>query len=787
MAELKSPSPKRSTFWRKLFARAVLALAFIILVIAGIQGWGWSNSTAFCTQFCHGVHLEELVAYQDSHHIRVECVECHIGQESTLRNIVLKTSHMRSLPSVLFGQYDHPLEAKSLRPTNESCERCHWPPTFHGDRLLQIEHFRPDEYNTEERIYLALKTGGGEREAGLGYGIHWHIGNQVEYIATDERYQDIRWVRATLPDGRMVEYNDVTNPLSGEEIAQADKQVMDCVDCHNRMGHAFLSPDWTIDKALAEGRLDRDLPFIKQEMMTLFTTTYPDQETALTAVESLEARYRSVYPGVIAAQAAAVKQATDVAQELATVLVFEEPGITWQSFPNNGEHKEFPGCFRCHGGKHQSQDGESIRLGCNICHSIPMVTSAQEPLSEIAISLIQEPASHQEANFIASHRVLASDDCTVCHGETAFGSDDSSFCANSACHGQAWSSVDLEAAFPHPTPLEGKHATVGCYSCHAGVEQLSYQCANCHEPPGDPHFGSDCQDCHTPDGFATAALPENLGLPMQLEGAHTELECSACHVPSQGLEVKCANCHQPPSGPPFGPTHLGQDCENCHELTGFRGATLPPERHPVLLVGNHQRVSCGACHSESQPAPEYVCDNCHQRPDVHMEVSETCSTCHSPEGWVESVASILPQMPHPSEGREDCLLCHDTGGTRPVPATHQGRTGDSCLRCHQIGAPAQVPNIPHELEGRDDCLLCHAEGGVKPSPSDHEGRASEDCQMCHQPSAEPAAAPPTIPHDLEGRDDCLLCHDPSGQVKPAPIDHTDRIIEQCVLCHQSGS
>ena len=51
------------------------------------------------------------------------------------------------------------------------------------------------------------------------YGIHWHIANPVEFITNGEDKQEIRWVRTTLPDGRTVEYNDVTNPLSPEEIA----------------------------------------------------------------------------------------------------------------------------------------------------------------------------------------------------------------------------------------------------------------------------------------------------------------------------------------------------------------------------------------------------------------------------------------------------------------------------------------------------------------------------------------------------------------------------------------
>lgn len=183
-----------------------------MFAIIAIQGWEYSNSTSFCTTVCHDVHPEEAVAYQDSYHARVPCVECYLGRLGMLQTLLFKSRDVKQIPLTLFRLYERPLEAKTLRPASESCELCHWPPAFHGDTVREIKHFEPDRDNTERRIYLLLKTGGGERSSGLGYGIHWHIENKVEYIATDGHKQDIRWVRATLPDGRTVEYDDVIDP-----------------------------------------------------------------------------------------------------------------------------------------------------------------------------------------------------------------------------------------------------------------------------------------------------------------------------------------------------------------------------------------------------------------------------------------------------------------------------------------------------------------------------------------------------------------------------------------------
>ena len=53
---------------------------------------------------------------------------------------------------------------------------------------------------------------------------------------------------------------------------------------------------------------------------------------------------------------------------------FESPNLTWKSFPNHVGHKDFPGCFRCHDGKHFNEKGEAIRLQCTLCHDIPQVS-----------------------------------------------------------------------------------------------------------------------------------------------------------------------------------------------------------------------------------------------------------------------------------------------------------------------------------------------------------------------------------------------------------------------------
>ncbi|MFN2290659.1 MAG: hypothetical protein ACK2UC_05665, partial [Anaerolineae bacterium] len=518
------------------------------------------------------------------------------------------------------------------------------------------------------------------REMGLGYGIHWHVSAPVEFFAADEHGEEISWIRTTLPDGRTVEYEDVTNPLSPEEIEQAEKQVMDCVDCHNRVGHPFPAPEDLIDEALDDGRVSRDLPYAKMVMTDLLTNRYESREDALAAVGLVKEEYQAEYPEVAADSPEAIDQAEEVTKELMTRVVFEEPGVTWEDFPDHSGHKEFPGCFRCHDGKHQTAEGETIRLHCNICHSVPENVGEGDRVPQLPVASVQEPASHLESSFMADHRFEANSACESCHGEIEFGSDDSSFCANSSCHGQAWPDVDLDAAFAHPIPLEGGHAEVWCHDCHEGVRKPVFECANCHEPPTEPHFGDVCEDCHTPFGWDQVDLGE-FQHPIALEGAHAEASCIDCHAEQvEGLEYVCANCHEPPSD-----THFGPSCEDCHTPTTFSDATLPPELHPVPLEGAHAEADCGSCHTDPDAELDYICANCHTPPENHLEGS--CDTCHSPEGFAESASFIVglaPGIPHDIEGRDDCLLCHDPDGQiQPAPANHDYEN-EQCTLCHKL-------------------------------------------------------------------------------------------------------
>ena len=325
-------------------------------------------------------------------------------------------------------------------------------------------------------------------------------------------------------------------------------------------------------------------------------------------MNELEQFYRSEYPGVYASKQQAIKEAVTVLQDIYEHTVFPAMNVTWEAYPDNIGHSDFAGCFRCHDGEHLNEDGDSIRLHCNICHSIPVTTHPdQEPDLTDIITFItqakQEPESHLEPNFIRDHRFQANESCAECHGPVEFGDDNGTFCANYACHGTEWPQVDLSTTFPHPVELTGQHAEATCYACHLGDPSPPRDdCAVCHQPPSEPHFGTDCARCHTPEGWT--------------ESAGTWL----AQVPLVSHPIEGVG-----------------DCLQCHDQNGIRPFTTAHETLPD--------ESCLRCHQvvavqRWSPIPH------------SLEGREDCMACHRPGGLEPSPAD------HRERANESCLLCH---------------------------------------------------------------------------------------------------------------------------------
>lgn len=228
-----------------------------------------------------------------------------------------------------------------------------------------------------------------------------------------------------------------------------------------------------------------------------------------------------------------------------------------------------------------------------------------------------------------------------------------------------------------------------------------------------------------------------------------------------------------------------------------------PEQQPIPHEIQGRETLCIACHSIGlADAPQYPqdhegrtneqCLTCHKKgeskvptagPSVSatetlsgtttatLEATQTVSAGEVVTGTVtaaETATTVAPEAPSPTA----------ESGATPVPASN-------------------APRIPHPLQGRDDCLACHATGvgGAPRLPASHAGRTSETCRLCHFP-AEPAAGevaqilPTIIPHPTSppNQNSCATCHANLGGKSAAVVQDWNNSIHlqrgvSCADCH----
>lgn len=395
---------------------AVISFGTFLVVFVMLSGAGsykayeFTDSVQFCGQTCHTVMKPEFTAYQLSSHARVGCVDCHVGSGATWY-VKSKLSGTRQVFAAVFNTFPRPIPTPvhNLRPAQETCEECHWPKKFYGAQLKVFTHYASDEKNTPRQIRMLIKTGGGDPATGAPSGIHWHmnIGNEIDYVAADEKRQVITYIHVKDLQGQVTDYYAQDSTLTKDQIAKAPRHRMDCVDCHNRPTHVYIPPDQAVDQALLAHRLDASLPYIKQQAVAALTGKYDTTETAVQAIaHDIDGYYESKYPDVAKNKPLEIRNATDEVQQIFRRTTFPEMKVNWQTHPNNLGHFYFNGCFRCHDGQHVSTEGKVLSKDCNLCHTL----MGQE---EGGVSMTAVP------NITFQHPVdlgdLAQVNCSDCH------------------------------------------------------------------------------------------------------------------------------------------------------------------------------------------------------------------------------------------------------------------------------------------------------------------------------------------------------------------------------------
>ena len=486
-------------FFSGLLATMVTATAYTAVA--------WTETASFCGR-CHTMG-PELKAYAMSPHSELGCAECHV-KPGIGGWVEAKVKGTKQLVEVISGQYPTPIpppDHAELPNVADTCMKCHSIDRISSAggpvKLVLRPRYQLDEGNTKEMVAVVLRPAGLESDSITSQpgtssenfatgtdgpkGVHWHVDQQVDYVADTPQAQNIPLVEYTQSDGTVVSYvseSEIGSPENANvditRLKNADiTRTMNCIDCHNRVGHGIPDTGVAVDDAIANGKISSTLPFIKRDAVELLNREYPTDAAANTAIEGLATTYATNYPLIAQNQAQDIQKAVTEVKSIYHELATPEMKVQAATYPDNLGHEKSPGCFRCHDGTHvKVVDGvatkEVIPSTCSTCHTFPQVGT-----SVTGLLLGSKPETHNEKLYVFSHKnavdsvnaVFSSTnkdpkiDCASCHQR--------SYCEN--CHNSGAINVKHDdMMYNHALSVEKASATA-CAYCHQPV-----YCAKCH-------------------------------------------------------------------------------------------------------------------------------------------------------------------------------------------------------------------------------------------------------------------------------------------------------------------
>jgi len=405
--------PKKRAMFVTFSVGTIVLMLFS--AFGSFKAYEYTETDEFCGTVCHKVMEPEYTAYLDSPHSRVGCVSCHIGS-GTSWYVKSKFSGAYQVYSVTFNKYSRPIPTPvtELRPAKGTCEECHSPSHFFGEKKIDYDYYLSDETNTKSSLSMLIKIGGGKSELGSIKGVHWHANpdNLIEYIHTDKRRLEIPWVKVTSKNGKTTIFRNKDAKFDEKNFNKENLRTMDCIDCHNRPSHIYHQPDKMINQYLSQNKMDVSLPFIKSISVEALEDDYSTKQQALEGIEQrISDFYVSNYPEVYKTYKSSIDNNIESVKKIYSRNYFPYMNANWKHFPDNIAHTYTQGCFRCHDGNHISDEGKVISNDCNSCH---IIISQTDNIGNTRVDLKGLDFQHP----VDIGKSVSENLCTDCHGKT---------------------------------------------------------------------------------------------------------------------------------------------------------------------------------------------------------------------------------------------------------------------------------------------------------------------------------------------------------------------------------
>ncbi len=330
-------------------------------------------------------------------------------------------------------------------------------------------------------------------------------------------------------------------------------------------------------------------------------------------------------------------------------------------------------CGECHGDPHRGQfAARAAGSDCSACHDVTGFKPSRfdrETHRQSAFPLegkhaaLHCPKCHQPEGrgTVYISRKLT---CSACHADGHGGEFASAPHTNQCehCHTAAGfqpSTFSSERHAQTQFALTGRHASVPCEKCHkplvADVTMpvlatgkhvapsgpprqyhfVSRTCGACHLDPHQTQMA--CEVCHTTERWQEVRPFDHSTTRFRIEGAHRNVKCIQCHIPSvsgsglvaevapklSGTPSQCFGCHSAKD------VHAGQfrsgmpeeDCSHCHVTTSWNGEAFDHDKARFALNRVHRDVACEKCHKDQREVAGKMIR-------MYRDTSMECVKCH---------------------------------------------------------------------------------------------------------------------------------------------------------------
>jgi nitrate/TMAO reductase-like tetraheme cytochrome c subunit len=622
----------------------VLIFAAFMVTVLGITSTRW-----FCSQGCHKVQDDTIVAYEHSTHSQIGCMSCHMPVNANPIIFLLhKAEALGELAQTVTDNYELPLNKEdevALTMSSEQCNQCHNIANrkVSPDPGIKINH----QIHSDKGVACTI--------------CHNRIAHKEDFAL------QLKNPKTGVPSTKHQDFQAMTACFRCHGQEAGSPAPGTCAACHTPgfelKPPSHLAADFFPKKhaEIAKESYAQVAETMKETGDTTITVERKSEwmKPASGSNETTGQRLVPVGEVFYCGTCHAAKFCNDChGTQMPHADEFKKPTDVNDPLGHPAISKQIPDkCVMCH-----TKDDPNF---CNKCHHGTQLSFAYTPA---------EPWLTQHPKAVAKAGIKT---CTKCH-VTTFCSDchtknkvfPTSHKAGDWVHGSkptmsVYSSAPASPSAGHA--IAALDSTETCTVCHGPGGTASPFCSNCHK----------LQMPHTTDFKTTPGVHRTEGLknPAVCANCHTWPElCSNCHhigssttqpwIQVHGAKVEangaasCSKCHADK-----------KFCQDCHQKNKVMPATHKQ--------GNFLKVAPPGLgvHAQLYQKDSSICTYCHAGTAGTLPSSSFCISCHKLD------------MPHPSAwGLKDSTVgpTGTNGGQHADLLTSNKLTTSVCANCHDI-------------------------------------------------------------------------------------------------------